>query len=174
MLNVKKFLFTYCQDERRTSTMEYLDLTVEGIDENKEKKEFKLSDFKGKNIVLYFYPKDETPVCTEEAEKFNEYIEKFPDDTVIIGVSSDDTDSHLSFMEKLGLKFKLLCDKEHKLKEAIHKYVKEHLGHERITDRATVIINKDGEIVKVWNDVDVDGHAEEILEYIETMDDKNY
>lgn len=157
--------------------MNYLDIKLEGIDENGEEKEFTLADFKGKNVVLYFYPKDETPVCSEEAESFNEYIEEFPEDTVIIGVSSDDSESHKKFREKLGLKFRLLCDKEHKLKEAISEFVEKHLKHEeedeekeKMSERATVIINKDGEIVKAWCDVDVDGHADEIIEYLNNMD----
>lgn len=149
--------------------MDYLDIKLEGIDEDGNEKEFTLADFKGKNVVLYFYPKDETPVCTQEAESFNEYIEEFPDDTIVIGVSSDDSESHKSFKEKLGLKFKLLSDKEHQLKKAIHDFVDQHLNQHEMTDRATVIINKDGEIVKVWSDVDVDGHVDEIIEYLDTM-----
>lgn len=150
--------------------MDYLDIKLEGIDENGNEKEFTLADFKGKNVVLYFYPKDETPVCTQEAESFNEYIEEFPDDTVVIGVSADDSESHKSFKEKLGLKFKLLSDKEHQLKKAIHDFGDKHLNHHEMTDRATVIINKDGKIVKAWSHVDVDGHVDEIIEYLDTME----
>lgn len=146
--------------------MQYLDLKLNALDESGIKKEFKLSDFKGKNIVLYFYPKDATPVCTQEAISFNEALEKFPKDTVVIGVSSDDVESHLSFMQRLGLKFKLLSDKEHKLKEAIEDFVKRNLKYDRIADRATVIINKDGHIAKAWCDVNVNGHVEEIIEYL--------
>lgn len=146
--------------------MQYLDLKLSAIDENAQKKEFKLSDFKGKNIVLYFYPKDATPVCTQEAISFNETLDRFPSDTVVIGVSEDDVESHLSFMEKLGLKFKLISDKEHKLKEAIEDFVKRNLKYDGISDRATVIINKDGHIAKAWCDVEVNGHVEEILEYL--------
>ncbi len=146
--------------------MQYLDLKLHALDEHGDKKEFKLSDFKGKNIVLYFYPKDETPICTEEAVKFNEALDKFPKDTVVIGVSADDVESHLNFMEKLGLKFKLLSDKEHKLKAAIEDFVKRNFKYDKLAERATVIINKDGHIAKAWCDVDVNGHVEEIIEYL--------
>lgn len=149
--------------------MEYLDIKLKGVDENGEIKDFKIKDFKGKNVVLYFYPKDETPICTKEAEYFNKYLKNFPSDTVVIGVSEDDVESHKNFKEKLDLKFKLLCDKGHELKNAIHEFVDKHFKHHEMVERATVIVNKDGEIVKAWTDVDVDGHVEEILEYLKTL-----
>lgn len=150
--------------------MNYLDIKLEGIDENGEKQEFALSDFKGKNVVLYFYPKDETPVCTKEAKNFNEHLGKMAEDTIVIGVSADNLESHLSFKDKLGLKFKLLTDKNHGLKQAIHEFIKKHLKHEHeMQDRITILLNKDGEIIKTWAVTDVDKHVQEIIEYLNTL-----
>ena len=142
--------------------MHYLDIELEGIDENGEEKTYKLSDFKGKNVILYFYPEDDTPVCTEEAHKFRDAMDKLKEYAHVIGVSANEIKDHIEFQAKHKLNFALLSDKMNKLKDAI----KEHLTGVNNIQRTTLILNKDGEIIKVWEKVDVDGHIEEITEYL--------
>lgn len=141
--------------------MHYLDIELKGIDENGNEKNYKLSDFKGENIILYFYPQDDTPTCTLEAQKFNEALEKLKKFARIIGVSSNDIDEHTDFQKKHNLKFILLSDKLNELKKAFD----EHKNHISDIERTTFIIDKNGKVTKVWEKVDVDGHTDEILEY---------
>lgn len=130
----------------------------------------KLADFRGKNIVLYFYPKDMTPGCTTQACDFRDQHESFSNvNAVIIGVSTDPLSRHEKFIEKHGLPFILLADTEHKLAEAYDvwkpkkMFGKEFLG----VERSTFIINKDGKLVKEWRKVKVKGHVEEALQFIQ-------
>ena len=141
--------------------MHYSDIELKGIDKTGEEKNFKLSDFKGNNVILYFYPMDDTPVCTKEAHEFNEALKKLNEFAFVIGVSSDDIKEHKEFQKKHELNFPLLSDIEGKLKKAI----KDHFDKINNIQRSTFIINKDGEIIKYWEKVDVDGHIDEILEY---------
>jgi peroxiredoxin Q/BCP len=133
-----------------------------------EGKEIKLSDFKGKkSIVLYFYPKDNTPGCTQESCDFRDISAKFAKkDAVILGVSADSLKSHDSFRDKFKLPFPLLSDEN---KEVIKKYGlwvekslygKKYMGIER----TTVVIDKEGKVRKIFPKVKVTGHAEEVLE----------
>ncbi len=148
--------------------MHYLDIELDGIDENGEEKKYKLADFKGKNVILYFYPQDDSPTCSEEANKFKEAMEKLKKYAHIIGVSSNDIESHKEFKTKHGLNFTLLSDKFNELKQAFD----EHKKHVSDIERTTFILDKDGNVVKTWEKVDVDGHVEEILEYFENMQEK--
>lgn len=132
-------------------------------------KTVKLSDFRGKHVVLYFYPKDMTPGCTTEACDFRDFHEQFvQSDTVILGVSPDPLDRHRKFIEKHGLPFFLLADEEHKVAELYgvwklkKNYGKEYMGIER----STFVIDKEGKVVKEWRKVRVKGHVEEALQYI--------
>ncbi len=126
----------------------------------------KLSDLKGKNIVLYFYPKDDTPGCTIEAQDFNNRLKEFAKhDCIIIGVSKDNTNSHKKFIEKYSLKFDLLadisteiCQSYNVLKEK-SMFGKKYLG----IDRSTFLIDKIGKITKIWTTVKVKGHVDEVL-----------
>jgi peroxiredoxin Q/BCP len=126
-----------------------------------------LSQFKGdKNVVLYFYPKDDTPGCTTEAKDFRDTAEAFAAaDTVILGVSKDDVASHDGFKAKYCLPFTLASDTNGDVCERYgvwgekNMYGKKYMG---IT-RATFLIGKDGKIAKVWPKVKVDGHAQEVL-----------
>ncbi|MFP3667745.1 thioredoxin-dependent thiol peroxidase [Priestia sp. SIMBA_032] len=128
-----------------------------------------LASMKGKNVVLYFYPKDMTPGCTTEACDFRDQHENFEElDAVILGVSPDPIDKHHKFIDKHGLPFLLLADEDHsvageygvwKLKK---NFGKEYMGIER----STFIINKEGTLVKEYRKVRVKGHVEEALSFI--------
>jgi thioredoxin-dependent peroxiredoxin len=128
-----------------------------------------LSDFQGKNIVLYFYPKDMTPGCTTEACDFRDQYENFEAlNAVILGVSPDPVNKHVKFVEKYGLPFLLLADPDHQVAEAYgvwqlkKNYGKEYMGIER----STFVIDKEGKVAKEWRKVKVKGHVEEALNFI--------
>lgn len=133
---------------------------------NDEGEEISLADFKGKNVILYFYPKDDTPGCTIEAQDFTKKIKEFEKlDCVIFGVSKDSVKSHCNFVEKYGLAFDLLsdesteiCQKYGVLKEK-SMFGKKYFG----IDRSTFLINRLGKISKIWRSVSVKGHVEEVL-----------
>ena len=136
---------------------------------DKDGNEVSLSDFSGKKIVLYFYPKDNTPGCTRQACAFAESFEKFKElDAVVIGISKDSVSSHVKFEEKYSLPFVLLSDPEHKVIEAFgawqekKNYGKTYFG----TVRSTFIIDENGIIEKVMPKVKPDTNAAEILEYL--------
>lgn len=128
-----------------------------------------LEHYKGKYVVLYFYPKDMTPGCTTEACDFRDAYTEFSDlNAVILGVSADDANKHTKFIEKYGLPFSLLVDEDHAVSESYHVWVlkkmygKEYMGIER----STFLINPDGIVVKEWRKVKVKNHIEEVLESI--------
>lgn len=132
----------------------------------------KLSDFKGKNVVLYFYPKDDTPGCTIEAQDFSSKAKDFAKfDAVILGVSKDSIKSHCKFIEKYKLNFNLLSDKDAKICELYDvlkeksMFGKKYLGIER----TTFLIDKIGKIAKIWRQVKVKGHVEEVLEELKKI-----
>ena len=132
-----------------------------------------LSQFSNnKNVVLYFYPKDDTTGCTIEARQFTEFAGQFAElDTVIIGVSKDSCESHQVFIDKYGLNVKLLADTSGEL---CHSYgvwqEKEKNGEKKMgIVRSTFIINKDGVLHDLMYGVNADGHALEILEKIRQM-----
>ncbi|MFJ5966022.1 thioredoxin-dependent thiol peroxidase [Bacillus sp. NPDC093026] len=131
----------------------------------------KLSDFKGKHIVLYFYPKDMTPGCTTEACDFRDRHQSFAElDAVIIGVSPDSQDKHQKFKEKHDLPFLLLVDDEQKLSKAFGVWkLKKNFGKEYMgIERSTFLINKEGTLVKEWRKVKVKDHVEEALEELKS------
>lgn len=126
----------------------------------------RLSSLKGRNVILYFYPKDDTPGCTVEACAFRDKLPKFKGaDAVILGVSSDSLESHRKFIEKYSLNFTLLSDeglKAHKLYDTWKQknmYGKKFWG----TERSTFVIDPKGRIRKVFRKVKVEGHDEEVL-----------
>jgi peroxiredoxin Q/BCP len=125
----------------------------------------KLSDFKGKAVVLYFYPKDDTPGCTREACSFrDEHSALVKAGAVVLGVSPDSTASHQKFAGKFKLPFPLLADTDHTVSEkygawgAKSLYGRKFMG---IT-RSTFLIGKDGNVARVWPKVKVDGHVDEV------------
>ena len=144
------------------------DLKLNGLDINGEEKEFSLKDFKGQRIILYFYPKDNTSGCTQEACDFRDNINRLTGVAPVIGVSPDSIKSHKSFKEKQGLNFVLLSDNEHKLAESFDvwkeksMYGRKYMGIER----STFILNAAGEIEKEWRKVKVKGHVDEVLNYL--------
>ena len=140
---------------------------------NQDNKTINLSDFKGrKNVVLYFYPKDDTPDCTIEANQFTALIGDFAAaDTVVIGVSKYSCQSHQDFIDKYGLKMDLLADSSGELCESYGVWQeKEKNGVKKMgIVRSTFIINKQGEIVEAIYGVSADGHAEQILEQVKGL-----
>jgi peroxiredoxin Q/BCP len=127
-----------------------------------------LSDYKGKqNVILYFYPKDDTPGCTKEACAFRDDIQKFKNaDTEILGVSTDSVKSHQKFVTKYQLNFPLLADDQ---KEVAKKYgALGLLGGS--AKRMTFLINKKGVIKKIVAKVKVDGHSQELQEALKNLD----
>lgn len=128
-----------------------------------------LSSFKGKNVVLYFYPKDMTPGCTTEACDFRDKVQQFQDvNAVIVGISPDPVERHQKFAEKYGLPFLLLADTDNKVAEEYGVWkLKKNFGKEYMgIERSTFIIDKDGKVVKEWRKVKVNGHVDEALAYI--------
>lgn len=129
----------------------------------------KLSDFKGKNVVLYFYPKDMTPGCTTQACDFRDQHKSFEDvNAVVIGVSPDPVERHKKFIDKYDLPFILLADTEHIAAEAYGVWkLKKNFGKEYMgIERSTFVIDKEGRIAKEWRGVKVKGHVEEALEFV--------
>ena len=127
---------------------------------------FRLSSLKGKNVVLYFYPKADTPGCTKEACAFRDTSKKFSKaNTVIVGVSPDTSKAQLKFKEKFDLPFTLLADPSHAAAEAYgvwkekSMYGRTYMG----VERATFVIDAKGLIKKIFPKVKVEGHAEEVL-----------
>lgn len=130
-----------------------------------EGKDVKLSDYKGQKVVLYFYPKDFTSGCTKESCEFRDMSGDFKD-TVILGVSADSVDSHENFRHKYNLPFQLLSDPDH---EVLEKYgawgEKTNYGRTYMgIIRTTVLVDRQGKVVRVWPKVRVDGHVEKVLE----------
>lgn len=134
--------------------------------------EIRLSHLKGKNVVIYFYPKDSTPGCTTEGQDFRDHHAEFEAlDTVILGVSRDGLKSHENFKAKQGFPFELLSDKDEalcqqfdviKLKKL---YGKEYMG----VDRSTFLIDKNGVLRQEWRGVKVKGHVAEVLEAVKAL-----
>lgn len=131
-----------------------------------------LEDFKGKYLVLYFYPRDNTKGCTIEANEFSEkYLEFEKLDAEVVGISKDTIKSHLRFKEKENIPFDLLADPErvvHKQYEVLK--VAKMYGKDVIkTIRSTFVFDKDGNLIKEFRDVKPSNHAEEVLEYIKSL-----
>ncbi|EHK2328009.1 peroxiredoxin [Clostridium perfringens] len=136
-------------------------------------KEHSLSDYKGKNIVLYFYPKDNTAGCTTEACDFRDNIQSFHDlNAIILGVSRDSLASHDKFITKLSLPFVLLSDPDEtvcKLYDVIKEknmYGKKYMG----VERSTFLINKEGILIEEFRKVRVKGHIEKVLDKLKEID----
>lgn len=128
-----------------------------------------LADYKGKNVILYFYPKDLTPGCTTQACDFRDKYEDFSDlNAVILGVSLDDAAKHTKFIEKHGLPFSLLVDADHGVAEKYGVWtLKKNFGKEYMgIERTTFLINEEGIVEKEWRKVRVKNHIEDVLNYL--------
>ena len=128
-----------------------------------------LKDFAGKHVVLYFYPKDDTPGCAMEACNFRDNIGRLEAaGAVVLGISLDSVSSHEKFRDKFELPFTLLADTDHKVADAYGVYgQKTFMGREYMgIDRATFLIGPDGTLEKVWPKVKADGHALEVLAWL--------
>ena len=132
----------------------------------------KLSDLKGQPVVLYFYPKDDTPGCTKEACAFRDRKDELTQlGAVVLGISPDTVESHVKFSEKFDLNFPLLADKDHKVAEKYgawrekNRYGKVSMG----IQRSTFVIDAEGKVAKTWKAVKVDGHDAKVLEIVREL-----
>ena len=143
-------------------------IKLQGLDIDGSEKEYSLNDFKGQRVILYFYPKDNTSGCTQEACDFRDNINRLTSYATVIGISPDSIKSHKSFKEKHSLNFILLSDPEHKLAEKFEvwkeksMYGRKYMGIER----STFILDKNGKVEKEWRKVKVKGHVDEVIEYL--------
>lgn len=136
---------------------------------NEKEEQISLSDYRGKKVVLYFYPKDMTPGCTTEACDFRDRHEEFSGlNAVILGISGDTAAKHTKFIEKYGLPFSLLVDEDHSVAEQYGVWVlKKMYGREFMgIERSTFLINEEGIVEKEWRKVKVKNHIEEVLSYL--------
>ena len=143
-------------------------MVFEGLDGNGNEKQFNLDDFLGKKVVLYFYPKDNTKGCTQEACDFRDNFNRLTPFATVVGVSPDSIKSHKKFREKQSLNFILLSDPEHTLAEKFEvwkeksMYGRKYMGIER----STFILDEKGNIQKEWRKVKVKGHVDEVINYL--------
>lgn len=131
-----------------------------------------LDQFRGKIVVLYFYPKDDTPGCTVEANEFQSAMAEFEAaGAVVLGVSPDSVSSHCKFAEKFGLNFHLLADEDHHVAEAYGAWVQKNM-YGKVSwgiQRSTFLIDRDGRIARIWPKVKAAGHAAEVLEAVREL-----
>jgi peroxiredoxin Q/BCP len=135
-----------------------------------------LSQFQdSQNVVLYFYPRDDTPGCTTEACGFRDDLSRFKKlGTVVLGISTDDTASHEKFAEKFSLPFPLLSDVDHKVAEKYGVWVEKNMYGKKSMGvlRATFLIDKSGKIAAVWPKVKVEGHVAEVAEAVAELNSR--
>lgn len=133
---------------------------------------FQLSDYKGKKIVLYFYPKDNTPGCTTEGIQFRDLYPQFRQaNAEIIGVSRDSLRSHEGFKAKLAMPFELISDPEETLCALFNVMKMKNMYGKKVRgiERSTFIIDESGRLVKEWRGVKVPGHIDEVLEFVKAL-----
>jgi peroxiredoxin Q/BCP len=133
----------------------------------------RLSELRGRNVVLFFYPKDDTPGCTLEAQEFRDAHDRFEAiDTVVLGISPDGVKSHQKFRQKFSLPYRLLADEEHRVAEAYQvwkeksMYGRKYMG----VERSTFVVAKDGTIAHAFRKVKPEGHADEVGEAVSMLD----
>ena len=144
------------------------DLRLQGIDQDGKEKEFSLSDFRGQRVILYFYPRDNTSGCTQEACDFRDNMNRLTQYATVIGVSPDSVKSHLKFKEKQNLNFILLSDVEHTLAGAFGVWVEKSLYGRKYMgiERSTFVLDEHLNIVKEWRKVKVKGHVDEVIDFL--------
>lgn len=133
---------------------------------------FRLSGHRGKKVILYFYPKDNTPGCTAESLQFRDLHARFASaGAEIFGISRDSMRSHEGFKSKLGLPFELISDTDEKVCTMFDVIVMKSMYGKKVRgiERSTFVIDAEGKIVKEWRGVKVPGHVDEVLEFIERL-----
>ena len=146
------------------------DIAPEFLSKDQDGKEVRLSDYKGKKVILYFYPKDDTPGCTTQACNLRDNYEAFQSKGYqVLGVSVDNEKSHVKFIKKFNLPFPLLADTEHDIVEAYGVWVEKSMyGRTYMgTARTTFVINEDGVIQEIFQKIDTANHTDQILSKIE-------
>ena len=134
--------------------------------------QFTLADAAGKNLVLYFYPKDDTPGCTKEAIDFSENLDSFElENTILLGVSRDTVNKHDDFITKFNLRIHLISDENGSLCEAFGTWVEKQMYGKNYMgiERATFLINNKGEVAQIWRKVKVPGHVEDVLATVKAL-----
>ena len=146
------------------------DIAPEFSSKDQDGKEVRLSDYKGKKVILYFYPKDDTPGCTTQACNLRDNYEALQSKGYqVLGVSVDNEKSHVKFIKKFNLPFPLLADTEHAIVEAYGVWVEKSMyGRTYMgTARTTFVINADGVIQEIFQKIDTANHTDQILGKIE-------
>lgn len=131
--------------------------------------QFNLSDYKGRYLVIYFYPKDATPGCTTQGVDFRDAYKKFQAlDTEIFGISRDTLKSHENFKAKFTFPFELLSDEEEKACELFGVIKMKNMYGKQVRgiERSTFVIDPDGKLIQAWRGVKVEGHIKEVLQFI--------
>jgi peroxiredoxin Q/BCP len=139
--------------------------TLPGIDEHGNEKTYSLKDFKGKQLILYFYPKDNTPGCTQEACDFRDNMARLLKDAAVVGISPDSPSSHKKFREKQSIPYPLLSDEARDTALAYGAYGEKTMYGKKSMGiiRSTFLIGGDGVVKKLWRNVKVAGHVDEVL-----------
>lgn len=130
-----------------------------------------LSQFKGRYVVLYFYPKDNTPGCTVEAKAFRDALEDLESaNATVLGVSPDSVESHRKFVDRFGLNFQLLADEDHAIAERYGVWVEKNMYGKKYmgVQRSTFLINPRGVVAQVWPKVKPEGHEDQVLKALES------
>ncbi|MFT7227549.1 MAG: peroxiredoxin Q/BCP [Methylophilaceae bacterium] len=133
---------------------------------------FKLSDYIGKNLIVYFYPKDSTPGCTTQGMQFRDLYSEFQAaSTEIVGVSRDSLKSHENFKSKFSFPFELLSDSEEKACQIFDVIKEKNMYGKQVRgiQRSTFVINKNGVLIQEWRKVKVAGHIEEVLAFVKSI-----
>ncbi|MFH1275958.1 MAG: thioredoxin-dependent thiol peroxidase [Candidatus Woesearchaeota archaeon] len=155
------------------SKLKFTDKAPDFILPNQDKENVNLRQFRGKWVVLYFYPRDNTPGCSLEAHDFTVNLPTFKKlNAVILGVSKDDPSSHCSFIKSKELKIILLSDEDHKVQESYGVWQpKTFMGREFLgTIRMTFLIDPNGRIAHIWDNVRVSGHVGEVLSKLKELE----
>lgn len=142
------------------------DFKLSGIDEKGKEKEFSLADFNGTKVVLYFYPRDNTPGCTVEACDFRDNISKFrKEGATVLGISPDSAQSHMKFRDEQTLNFPLLSDPDKKVAESYGAYGEKKMYGKVMMGiiRSTFIIDEEGNILDTWEKVKVKDHVDDVF-----------
>ncbi len=148
------------------------DLAPDFVLPSDEGRPVRLSDFRGKRVVLYFYPKDDTPGCTTQACDLRDHLGVLQElGAVVLGVSPDPVASHGKFRQKYGLNFPLLSDEEHRVAETYGVWKEKNLYGKKTwgIERSTFLIDEEGRIREVWRKVNPKGHAERVREALANM-----